>query len=95
MVVQGLSRFHEDMKVIHQPRQIGKKEWLILPQVAVSSPQPYVIPKESEWKGHYQSKCPVKLLNIFNQRFQIISSIQKKFHIRGKSVNHDCRKQVK
>ena len=83
------------MKVIHQPRQSARKEWLILPLVAVSSPQPYLIPKESGVKGHYHPKCPVKLLNIFNQRFQITSSIQKQFHIRGKPVNHDCRKQVK
>lgn len=48
VVVQGLSRLHEEMKVLHQPRQSARKEWLILPQVAVSNPQPYLIPKESE-----------------------------------------------
>lgn len=78
-----------------QPKQSGKKEWLFLPYVAVSNPQPHLIPEEPQWKGHYQPTCRVKFLSSFNQRFQVIASIQRKFHIRGKSVNHDYKKQVK
>lgn len=52
VAAQGLSTFHfiEEMEVIDDSQQSGKKEWLILLEVAVSKASMYLIPEETEWK---------------------------------------------
>lgn len=54
---------------------------------------PTSFPKRKSRKGSSQPTSP-ELLSILNPRFQITSGIQRMFHVKGKSVNSDWRKQV-